>query len=253
MQVESKVLVGLDDLYDTRLGVVMNDPSWTSNVSEILQGWRKRKTFMPFDTEKVSVERWEQRYRARTKEDLKISLRTPVSMAVSGLAFKVEQEGRVGTLTVEINYFPYDLTQTEKDLFTEMFSQAMNVNVRMVSIDPMGITAGMMTAWECVFMHDFLKWYGRHSETLDLGKLTEVQFYAPRLVNAGILEDEKFIKAMDKLGKNTDVFETLENILLPVVSVIFLDTYMWCGLKQADFSQPEYLKWFTGEWVKPQK
>jgi hypothetical protein len=224
-----KLLIDLDSLLDTRLGVIAAlDSHSASHLVTSSRYWeRERNDWERLTNGRVTNEQFEEAWKARTGDILPLSTMTGIFLVVINLLMdfqKVVAEGIVDDdIRIEVNIHPYVLSDDEQEAILgalkRLFYKELVITFCDWSLDAL-TPQELITRYDGAFMYDFVPWMKRHAFALAKCRAPDFCLMVPRL----------FEKDVDQL-----TMEEKQNATL--VFRAWLHLYM-----SIDFIEP---KWFS--------
>jgi len=230
------ILLSLDELLDTRLGV-LNTMDVNYPKKMLANDWQTRigdSTILEYCD--VSNDEYNEAYGKRTVEELKNSVITNIpSYVANQLASDIvnfpEMEELGATPEIFLNVWPYKLNKEETDTFVlilrRIFTFAEKVTV--IQVSPKYITPRWLKDKEIYyfFNYDGIKWMNIHSEALLEFPITRMKFYMPATEQ---INSEPMTQEMHNEYKDVDRFNlvavawamyiTIQYIPVKVFSII---------------------------------
>ncbi|MBE0438346.1 MAG: hypothetical protein IBX57_01070 [Gammaproteobacteria bacterium] len=223
-----KVLVDLDSILDTRISVLakMNSDVASEFVSGDDYFNRDSDNFEKLAEGRVKLDDFKDQYSKRDKEILAYSRPTDVLAILNEMALEIEKQ-KLETPDVEgfvlyVNYFPYSLTEDEKEMFITSIMTYVGIEseVRMISLPTKDLKPSYIKEnYDGVVMYNLDEWLVLHSKELNKVLLPRVAFFCPALLikEPESLEDLK-IEGLEGLSP----FVALEMLMVERINLNFL-------------------------------
>lgn len=218
MKPKITVLVQLDAILDTRISTISkhnpeaacelmrNDMYWFRSVDDFTAvGGPDRLKFLEM-------------YGKRDASILPYTLMTTIPYMVRDFLVKTEIEGentpRVGEVYAELNIWPYDLHDEEKEDLIKVMRVygGLNTVPKIVSIPPEELTMQRIKEnYSAIFMYDFPQWLAIHQTKLRSMYLHDVMFVVP-MISSGERMDPTEARESE-LRPDYDEFELIAAVL----------------------------------------
>lgn len=216
--------VELDCLLDTRLGTVTR--YWPERIPALMEaGYRKRQS----DDLSLLVPDFPQaefkvNYAKRDVETLKFSRPTPSVVLLKGITDTLQGQSitspHVDSITVEVNIYPYTLSEKERDVLVDMVMlySSLITMVNIVSYTVQQLTPSVLReAYSGLIIYDLEAWLQNHLEPLQRCPCPTVTIMTPVRYNVVPTLEQT---AMDARGP-TNLFAAMEQFLLEFVGINF--------------------------------
>lgn len=225
----SRMLVELDCILDTRLGVLLDiDPE---KVPTILAKDYHGRLWDVFP--EVDLLTYQKRYKERDSSVLKNAWATPMVDLIEDFVFKtLKQTLRTPfhkTPKVDINIYPYVLTDEEVSVIISAIAVITNeqTDIEVVSYSPEELNPVFLkNHYEVVMMYDFHIWLETHAVSGVWKKYScpNVTLMAPLMVKNNSTYD-----ASKKVQDILTDYETLSKTMSPYVDIQFLpiEAFSW--------------------------
>lgn len=226
-----KAYVELDALLDTRISTVARlNPQAAMDL--LGDHYRKRKSdelWLLHDG--FSKEDYLDGYKKRDKETLAVSRITPLIYVVgSTMREKLHEVASSPTLQVaqlDVNIYPYELTDVEKKDFVDciMAYSDVEVKVNLISISPIELTFIHIRneGYKGLFVYNFSEWAEIHIPKIEAGQqyCPAVTMVVPELLQSieNFPSDEELTMAN---GRKTTPFEALQIALAPFIRMQYV-------------------------------
>lgn len=218
-----RVLVELDSVLDTRLGLLANidnESAWAM----IDHGYRERVSddwqSLGFD---ITPEEFQELYRARTSEVLAYSRLTgivPMLKAIEEQLHRLaEQTPFHQRIIVDLNVHPYTLTTEEKRVVAQTLSKQLGetLPIEVVSYSMEQLTPSLIaTNWAAVIQYEFDRWLNYHHSALQKTPMPRNQMVVPALFANAIPSEEDLAALESPMTK--DPFRAMEYAMVPLMS-----------------------------------
>lgn len=229
------ILISLDEILDTRLGVLN-----TMNVKfpkiMLANNWHDRIGDREIlELCDVSNDEYNRAYGLRTKEELKHSVVTNlVSYIAKELASDIinfpELEEMDSNPGLFLNTYPYVLTEDEISTFAFFIRKLMPFihDVTLVNISPKHVTPRYIHDKKIYyfFNYDGVKWLNIHSDELLEFPLTRLKFYMPALeqinaepVTEEIAKEAGDVNKFDLIGMAWSMYLTIQYLPASTFSI----------------------------------
>lgn len=235
MNTAQHLLFDLDALLDTRLGcLIQHDPKAAADVD--MMGYRQRldddlSAYCPG----VSAETYRQWYTDRTAQTLPHSLGTGMMIRLKAMTYEIAGDVSalpfLETMTVTVNTYPYDLTESETSGLKMAIQEivADRFKVHMKYLPPEALTPHVLdTHYHYYALYDLDTWLTHHHEALQTQPMPSFPINAPKLC-FGQTPDEADIEKMG-LSTQEETFTHMEFILSAHVMLGYLDVAEYCQL-----------------------
>lgn len=223
-----KIMVSLDALLDTRLGVIAQ--KYPEKLEKLLEGRRYFERIQDrFDG--VDHDEFVELYKKRDVETLKCSMMSQITLLMASFIKSAAEEVFAGAaptaMIFDINIHPYQMDEEEKsDLVGALefhIGDAAEFNV--VSIPNEFLTPAICKSQYAVLvMYDFPDWLRMHGEAFKVTRMPNMIIYAPRLLEKLPTPEEN--KKMVEM--QLDPFEAARLAASPGFSIRFLTIDMFC-------------------------
>ena len=222
--VYERILVSLDALLDTRLGVI------AQKYPHLVSKFFHQRYYGRIQDKFKEVPDFDTLYKNRDKETLQNSLMTNITLLmgyfVRTSANEVLKGGQPNVLSFQINIHPYEMDAEEKqDLIGALeFHVGDAAEISVVSIPNEFLTPeACKEQYAVLVMYDFANWLTMHSEKFKQVRMPNMVVYAPKLLQKLPTKAEQ--KEMGEM--NADPFEVAVIAASPAFSLRFLtvDTF----------------------------
>lgn len=213
MITQQRVLVDIDSLADTRLGLILEHlPHLYTKID--MKEYRTRVTNVWFKKLGISDEEWLKMWEGRSVETLKQSGPTNLLFSlVSELGAKFAAT-LVGTPLerprLTVNTWPYKLNKDERAIYLENLktlysSCTLSVDLIYQPIDKVS-PEFIKTNFDAVFIYDFHKWIDIHVKELsdEKGRMPGKTVYSPALLRSDTMEEAAEAMIADKVNPFTE-------------------------------------------------
>jgi len=221
-----RLYVELDCILDTRLATISKiDQSVAKDLFNGSYKERNRDDFAFLTNGRVSNEEFIEAYKKRNVDTLQRARPTNILKLLFNIAKEIESQRidmpDVERLIVEVNVFPYKLTDEEKDYlistimtFLTIGTEVKIIEYPMIRIDPLKIK----DTWDAVIIYDFNGWFTLHGEKLSNVQLPRVLMFAPALY----IKDPKELEEDIKDNNGISPFTAMELGLVERISLELL-------------------------------
>lgn len=226
-----KVLTHLDALLDTRLGTLdrLDSVAALKAFKNPAYYTRSVDRFAPIcgidDTLYQGL--WE----ARDTETLKHSLHTPVTDLLHYGLVRMERDAitdpTLDGVLLEVNVYPYQLTQAETHAFALAIAQCAGVHagVRMIDESWQDLTVERCRDYNAMVLYDHHSWFKHHWETLIKRGMPQVSMIVPKLYLDQPIAPEML--RVEGIGE-VDPWEQGRIPMLEYVGLEFVDVQHYC-------------------------
>lgn len=229
-----KYFCSLDDLFDTRLGIIsMINPDVAQKIFEDPNKeylYRMHDEYL-WKSLYISQEQWDQLWANRDIEVLKNSLRTHVITIISESVLEYygnrEEALSSKSTSLSINTYPYNLSETEKDILKEVILEHIPVleNINFVVYNLNNLTINVLKEYDESYLYEFHKWMDIHGEALKNKLVTGISLRVPRLFYKVMTDADykEFISTSE--GKkifDLDIFKMFEAALSTKMQITYI-------------------------------
>lgn len=240
-----KILVDLDSLLDTRIGILSLLDSET--IGEVAaKGYRTRSNDRFWELAEVDQEGYEFLWANRNVNIALNSLITNIPFILTKVTSKIVEESikdpTLSKPTVVINTAPYELTSSDLEQLKAVLQIYLGdlIDIETLYLDDNVLTPKFIKEnWQIIFKYDFNSWLQKHQETIGECPIPEVTMYIPKLLESNYEDFKRYVEEVDgrekdkKFLKEVGPFEALRLTLLPVLDVVALDVDEYCEIKEA--------------------
>lgn len=224
-----RIYVALDDLLDTRLGLIslLNKDLALSYLDPDNPRYFKRMhDSVIWEDLGITESDWYTMREKRTTELLKASVITHIPSVIMKTIklYHLSGDKQIGEWDVrlDVNTHPYDLNEEElneiKDILLEKIPLVTEIGF--VKANLKGLTPNhLKTNFDYIFMYDFNIWSMLHASELRKTFMTDMHFFVPRLFTQ-LPTDEDF-KGLDKVLE-MDPFKLIEGALSYKMGITFI-------------------------------
>lgn len=229
MSENTKCLVQLDALMDTRLGTLKRINPDSAEL--IRTSWYHKRTSDQFDRNgsKINQAAYTALYSARDEETLKLSMMTQLPKYLMTLIARLTTTQGMPLLSqqfkVDINYYPYDLSEQVLAAIQVAMETYTNgaAEINMVFYAPEDLSVTMVkSCYDIVFLYDFNEWLMQHTAEFEKAQIPEVRFVAPKLY----LKDVP-AQLLEKVNHEEYVWEQMSMVFMGLVGVVFMDANLY--------------------------
>ncbi|QKE54460.1 hypothetical protein ACSA002_1460 [Salmonella phage vB_SalM_SA002] len=229
MSENTKCLVQLDALMDTRLGTLKR---LSPDGAELIRTtWYHKRTSDQFDRNgsKINQAAYTALYSARDEETLKLSMMTQLPKYLMTLIARLTSTQGMPLLSqqfkIDINYYPYELSEqvlTAIQVAMETYTNGA-AEINMVYYAPEDLTVTMVkSCYDIVFLYDFNEWLMQHTKEFEKAQIPEVRMVAPKLY----LKDVPS-QLLEKVNHEEYVWEQMSMVFMGLVGVVFMDANLY--------------------------
>jgi len=229
--IPSRLLVDLDSIFDTRLSVLY---SISPDLAEqaIKSGYLNRVSNKYPD---ISVETFNERYKVRTKADLKNALVTPIIKIISDFAYTTISNSISGPIkerpVIILNTYPYVLSEDEKKLFINLLFTITKTyaEIEIINFSPDDITPKYLKDnINLVVMYSGLDWLDLHASKDHFKKTIcpDIGLISPATLDY-YPSDTKLVE-LTKLG--VELFEGIEKTASPLIALSLINVSNFSAL-----------------------
>lgn len=227
-QAVDKIMITLDSLLDTRLGVIAQ--KYPEKLEQLIEG-RKYFDRIQDRFEGIDHEEFVELYKKRDVETLKNSMMTNMTLLMGSFIKSAAEEVFAGNaptgMVFDINIHPYQLDEEERsDLVGALeFHVGDAAEFNIVSIPNEFLTPSICKSQYAVLvMYDFPDWLRMHGEAFKVTRMPNMIIYAPRLLEKlPTPEENRKLTEMQ-----LDPFEAARVAASPGFSIRFLTVDMFC-------------------------
>lgn len=210
---QQRVLVDMDSLIDTRIGLIHQHlPHKFSSID--FSEYRKRVTNIWYKKLGISDEDWKEYWESRSVDTLKQSGPTNLLIELVGMLGEKYASTLVGTPVekprLTVNTWPYKLNKEERALYLENLRDlyhSCTLSVELIH-QPIDLLTPdfIKTNYEAMFIYDFHKWLDLHIEkaVTDDGRMPSNVIYAPALMRSDTLDQTADAMITDKVNPFTE-------------------------------------------------
>lgn len=229
-----KILIDLDTLFDTRLGVVTeHDPELS--VELLKKGWRERvSNDMSIFTDKFSYDIFKERYEKRDKEILKKSLLTSFIIELGDIIVELQHllatdTGKIKESEILLNLYPYtDLDKEEANAYIIGLASYIGteIPIRIVYWEPEVLTLPFLRSQEVLtyITYDYEKWLGSIF-SIEQGKSVIIPYPELQVLTIESLPDkntmDNFSAEEKKLIGTGGIFDFMRLYWAPFFGLVF--------------------------------
>lgn len=232
------ILVGLDELLDTRLGTIGLLDETVARKLAASDAYFEREVD-EFDG--INAVEYKIAYADRNARNLRNSVMTKLMFHLRQVVTQLKQQAisqpEHDAVRVDVNIHPYSLSDEEKDEFRRVMKYHLNggVDIKvfeqdLLSVDFINVSPEKLTPSHCkatygaMYMYNPWTWLNLHTEALQTVRLPEVIVYAPRLYHDGKPDAQALNQfKMDFDGKAPDPLTFDEMRVSPIAGVTLLD------------------------------
>lgn len=188
---ESNLLVELDCILDTRLGTYVSKLDIPAELvfNKGLHYWSRLSEEPEFYTEGlVTLSQFQEAYKNRDVNTLKNSVVTNVVHHIKKVSQTLRREefrGReIDKVSITVNYYPYDLSKEQVDIFTEAIKHivSLDTDVYMISLKPSDAHPRVLSeSYDAYMVYNFEQWLEPFALTLHNEKHIPLTVIAPAL------------------------------------------------------------------------
>jgi hypothetical protein len=231
----ANVLVELDMLLDTRISTVslINEAAAVDLLNDKYRN-RDHDDLGEF-TDKITTADFRKAYRTRDVMSLVKARPTPMAfvfgMSMQKKVEEVKATAKYNQVRVDINVYPYELTDEEKVAMVEsvMAYIKAEVFVSVVSYPIFELTLSKIKAqnYAAIYMYHFVDWAETHIEKLTEKDpmLPSVQLIIPELVyKSGLKTDATVVEGDNGKKLTLTPFQALRMMMAPIMAVQFVPT-----------------------------
>lgn len=213
MITQQRVLVDIDSLVDTRLGLILEHKPYLYEKIDLSE-YRKRVTNVWYKKLGITDEEWDKLWGARSVATLKQSGPTNLLFTlVSELGAKFAAT-LVGTPLekprLTVNIWPYKLNKDERALYLENLKDlysSCTLSVDLINQPIEKITPEFIkTNFDAVFIYDFHNWIDTHVKELseENGRMPSKTVYSPALLRSDTMDVAADQMVTDKVNPFTE-------------------------------------------------
>jgi len=212
---ESIILVELDALLDTRLPTMgLISPQAAIDASQD-ERYFNRLIDDFTEVNGIGKDAFRQVYAKRDADVVRASVITEIPFILHELVLNLEAEARdtpfVSRVKVEVNIFPYEFDEEEKDLIAlaVMSRCGIETEVRCVRIAPQHLTPQFCKGrYSGLILYNFRDWMEHHLEGFKQVKMPRVSVLAPALYYDVVPSDDAFVG--DGIAEHINAFQLSE-------------------------------------------
>lgn len=230
---EIRLLVELDALQDTRIATLaILNPSYASKV---LSGNYLRRLSDEFhlDVPGLKEQEYKEAYAKRDVTTLQNSLPTPVVFLLSDTVKDIERDIIIGhpiynNVRVEVNVYPYQLTDEEKFLIAEAVKENSGLvcAVECVNIPYKNLTTDYIrnADYGALIIYNFRQWLYESLEGLTdkPNGVPDVSLIVPALLDTRATAADEKLRTLPN-GKTLDPFDSVTHTLSYLIGCRFID------------------------------
>lgn len=229
-----KILLCLDDLYDTRLSFLAS-LSVHKAIKCIQDGYGLRTSdHMLYRHAGLTEEEWTQRFRKRPDLVLTRASRTKMYNLLVDLKRESNSapwaDAQTSNFEVLVNEWPYRLSKPVQNEQIAVMQQLLgpDTKIRFVRVAKKRLTPRYLAA-NCshFILYDFTDWMEMHKETDEPGNLLQVTFVAAALLKDLPTPDDA--KVFEPMIKEMGILELAEQFMAPAMNLRFEKIDYWCA------------------------
>lgn len=225
-----RIMIELDTLLDTRLGVMAQSETLRAWIEPLLEkGYRKRQSdhfslLLPEFPQAV----YEQAYRERNEATLRVARPTRMVGALTEITDSLEKKS-IGTpfdgdVIIDVNIYPYVLSDPVRAMLRDIVGVNVSIStvVHTVNYAPADVTPKFLDEhYAALVIYDIDQWMQLHVTALMEQKIPTVTLMTPARYIREIPTDEDC--TVDERGA-VNPFALFEESVAELISVSFLDT-----------------------------
>lgn len=227
-EVKQNLLINLDSLLDTRLGVIYQRfPKRFRKLS--LEAYTNRPHNRIWDIIGCTKEVWMSQWGLRDLGALESSRPTNLLLDLKNIIVSRYIQGKTSPvhcpLELTINIWPYQLDKSVAQGVIDAVRQWTfdDMLIKTVYISPTDLTPEHIKShYQSLFLEDWVEWMTIHTNALKVTKLPVVVFNIPRYLHD---EREELVEAAFK--NDVDPFAQLKRYLSDTMSLEWLDTRLF--------------------------
>lgn len=229
-----KILVSMDDLYDTRLSLLASI-SVHRAITCVQAGYGKRTSdHMVYEHAGLTEEQWRERYRKRPDLVLMRASRTKMYNLLVDLKRESNsapwQDAQTSNFEVLVNEWPYRLSKPVQNEQIAVMHQLLgpDTKIRFVRTAKKRLTPKYL-AEHCThfIQYDFTDWMEMHKDTSEPGNLLKVTIIAAALLKD--LPTPEDAKVFEPMIKEMGILELAEQFMAPAMNLRFEKVDYWCA------------------------
>lgn len=222
-----RILVTLDCLIDTRLGVIAQ--AYPDKVAKILN--RKYYERIQDVFPGINQEEFKTLWKNRNTDTLKSSMMTNIHLLMESFirssAKDVMAGGQLSNMIFDINIHPYVMDDEERQdligILEAIVGDAPEYNI--ISVPNEFLTPQHCKAnYQVMVMYDFADWMRMHAPIFKEFRMPDLLIYAPQLLEK--LPSPEEAQEMEKAG--VDPFEASRIAAAPAFGIRYLTIDMYC-------------------------
>ena len=231
-----RLLVDIDALFDTRMGTLsLMDPELIKTA--VVNGYEKR----PSDEmgkllgDDSLTEVFKERYKNRDINTLKASVCSNIIFTIRELTGYwdrlLNETTMVESITVEINTYPYDMSQSDKESLEAavLYYASAYSNIKAVNIPTEKITVSLLKErYSGMIVYDIDNWLQYHLDEFKTIKMPDVSIITPALYHNKVPTEAEL--AQNEI-KELDAFGALKLAFAEFVTLEFVPVKDFCVLK----------------------
>lgn len=191
----TRLLVDIECLFDTRIGVVCDNKPESLNSINYKEYSKRPKD----SSEYIHLDNFEEAFANRKKSCL---LSAPQTKLLYGLAetvlaieSKKSDDPTIGDTEILVNFTPFEFDEEEKRIITEgiasvlpSFCVVKPVSVPLIAVTPSYLRDNV----DCWYVYEFNKWLGLQFENLKKVQIPTVSIMTPALFAGDVGDSEMF-------------------------------------------------------------
>lgn len=235
-QARQGIYTDLDTLFDTRMAAI-EEVDLLLSLTLLRDNWCMRVD----DTAKpIPDEKYKELYDNRDINTLVKAIPTFISETIRAWCGQALVSIGVtpfpGYCEIFVNCWPYKLTKVQAREYADKLKETLgdSIKITMIQVDPKTITCkDAKLFFSAMFVNDWHDWLEARAVAGDIRAtpIPDVTLYAPRVCRGSISQSE-----YDSI-KNVDVFSTVEQKLMPVIGLEFLEVSFFSSVHTPDIAQ----------------
>ena len=226
-----KILVSLDELLDTRLGLVsIHNPQlaqeWVRPDNDVY--FKRMHDKVIWEALGWTEERWYQVWDKRDVSVLKNSVVTHIPNVINEIIRLYRSSGEHGLddleVVLDVNLFPYVLDDGEIAMLDEILKEQMPIieRINFIRRNLKSMDHVFMKQYNYIILYPFNRWMYIHGKDLQNKLLPTIHIFAPRLLH--IIPTDEELNSDPELKRlwQLDPFKLTESLAAPKLGITFI-------------------------------
>ncbi len=232
---EKYILITIDSILDVRQGTLLMISPEVAHEITSKEDYHARESdeFESKEYGKLSVENFNAIKDAFKQQIIFNSIKTKMYFflqeLITGYVKLSLSTPHVSTVTLEINLFPYEFTETQVEyLMKAMLAHLGNASaISIVNFDINSLSLkDIASKYDSIITYDPVKWLNAHHNELKTGVLRDLNLYLPKMNNVRALTD----KERKEIGKNVpDVYKFTQMVFTGFIRLNYIPVECYCA------------------------